>query len=175
MTVTCGIDWASDHHDVALVDREGTLLARARITDDAVGLQQLLALLTTHGDHPDAPIPVAIETSRGPLVACLRATKRPICAINPMAAARYRDRHAVAGKEVRPPRRHGAGEHFAHRPSRHRPLADDSELAQAIAVLARAQQDAVRYRTQAGNRLRSHLREYLPGFLSAFQHTRETA
>lgn len=64
---------------------------------------------------------------------------------------------------------------FAHRPSRHRPLTDDSELAQAIAVLARAQQDAVRDRTQAGNKLRSHLREYLPGLLSAFQHTRETA
>ncbi|MGA5880721.1 IS110 family transposase [Streptomyces cellulosae] len=35
MTVTFGIDWASDHHDVVLVDHEGTLLARARVTDDA--------------------------------------------------------------------------------------------------------------------------------------------
>ena len=45
----------------------------------------------------------------------------------------------------------------------HRPLPADSELAQAIAVLARAQQDAVWDRTQAHNRLRSHLREYFPG------------
>ncbi len=50
----------------------------------------------------------------------------------------------------------------------HRPLPADSELAQAIAVLARAQQDAVWDRTQAHNRLRSHLREYYPGFLAAF-------
>jgi len=43
-------------------------------------------------------VPVAIETSRGLLVACLRATGRPVYAINPMAAARYRDRHAVDRK-----------------------------------------------------------------------------
>lgn len=40
----------------------------------------------------------------------------------------------------------------------HRPLPDDSELAQAVTVLARAQQDAVWDRTQAGNKVRSHLR-----------------
>ncbi|MFD7446170.1 transposase, partial [Streptomyces sp. NPDC059909] len=95
----CGIDWASDHHDIAVVDSEGALLARARIGDDAAGLQQLLDLLATHGDTPESPIPVAIETSRGLLAACLRATRRPVYAINPMAAARYRDRHAVARKK----------------------------------------------------------------------------
>jgi Transposase len=42
----------------------------------------------------------------------------------------------------------------------HRPLPADSELAQAIAVLARAQQDAVWDRTCAHNKLRSLLREY---------------
>ncbi|KJY40646.1 hypothetical protein VR46_26805 [Streptomyces sp. NRRL S-444] len=60
----CGIDWASDHHDVAVVDHEGTLLGRARI-DDATGLQQLLDLLTAPDDTADTPIPVAIETSHG--------------------------------------------------------------------------------------------------------------
>jgi transposase len=54
----------------------------------------------------------------------------------------------------------------------HRPLPADSELAQVIAVLARAQQDAVWERVHAQNKLRSHLREYFPGFLAAFAHTR---
>jgi hypothetical protein len=40
-----GIDWASDHHDVALVNQDGALLAKARISDDLTGLQQLLDLL----------------------------------------------------------------------------------------------------------------------------------
>jgi transposase len=50
----------------------------------------------------------------------------------------------------------------------HRPLPADTELAQTIAVLARAHQDAVWRRTRASNELRSLLREYYPGFLAAF-------
>jgi transposase len=75
------------------------IVAKARITDDLTGLNALLELLAAHGDGPDTPIPVAIETSRGLLVACLRATGRPVCAINLMAAARYRERHAVSRKK----------------------------------------------------------------------------
>ncbi|MET8509903.1 transposase [Streptomyces sp. NPDC004787] len=51
----------------------------------------------------------------------------------------------------------------------HRQLPADRELAQAVAVLARARQDAVWGRTQAGNKLRPHLREYFPGHLAAVQ------
>lgn len=44
----------------------------------------------------------------------------------------------------------------------------DSELARAIAVLARAHQDATWRRARASNELRSLLREYHPGFLTTF-------
>jgi transposase len=168
MDVFCGIDWAEDHHDIALVDRDGTLLARRRISDDAAGLAQLLALLAEHGDRAGDPVPVAIETPRGLLTAGLRATGRPVYPINPMAVARYRDRHSIAGRKSD----HGDAVVLANvlRTDRHahRPLPADTELAQAIAVLARAQQDAVWARTTAHNKLRSHLREYYPGFLAAF-------
>src|SRR5207253_1136397 len=55
----------------------------------------------------------------------------------------------------------------------HRPLPGDTELAQAIAVLARAQQDAVWDRTQAHNKLRSVLREFYPAILAAFVDKRD--
>jgi transposase len=164
----CGIDWAEDHHDIALVDRDGTLLARARVSDDAAGLARLLGLLAEHGDSAEDPVPVAIETPRGLLVACLRAAGRKVYSVNPMSVARYRDRHSVAGRKSD----HGDAVVLANilrtDLHAHRPLPADSELAQAVAVLARAQQDAVWDRTQAHNRLRSHLREYYPGFLAAF-------
>jgi transposase len=172
MDVYCGIDWAEDHHDIALADRAGQLLARRRISDDAAGLAQLLALLAEHGDTAEDPIPVAIETPRGLLVACLRATGRRVYPVNPMAVARYRDRHSIAGRKSD----HGDAVVLANvlrtDLHAHRPLPDDSELAQAIAVLARAQQDAVWARTQAHNKLRSHLREYFPGFLAAYADAR---
>ncbi|MDX2548203.1 IS110 family transposase [Streptomyces sp. WI04-05B] len=173
MGVFCGIDWASDHHDVALVSGDGTLLARARIGDDAHGLQQLLDLLAAHGDTPEDPIPVAIETSRGLLVACLRATERPVYAINPMAAARYRDRYSVARKKSDHLDAMVLANILRTDAAAHRTLPRNSELAKATAVLARAQQDAVWDRTQAGNKLRSHLHSYFPGFLAAAGHHRE--
>ncbi|HEX3827865.1 MAG TPA: IS110 family transposase, partial [Sporichthyaceae bacterium] len=147
LKVFCGIDWAEDHHDVALVDNDGELIAKRRITDDTAGFGLLVALLAEVGDSVDAPIPVAIETGRGLLVACLRATGREVFAINPMAVSRYRDRHSVSGKKS------DAGDALvlAHilrtDMAAHRALPADSELAQAIAVLARAQQDAVWERT----------------------------
>ena len=172
MDVYCGIDWAEDHHDIALVDRDGKLLARRRVSDDAAGLTGLLDLLADHGDNADDLIPVAIETPRGLLVACLRATGRQVYPVNPMAVARYRDRHSIAGKKSD----HGDAVVLANvlrtDLHAHRPLPADTELAQAIAVLARAQQDAVRDRTTAHNRLRSHLREYYPAFLAAFADAR---
>ena len=172
MDVFCGIDWAEDHHDIALADRDGRLLARRRISDDAAGLAQLLELLAGHGDSAEDPVPVAIETPRGLLTACLRATGRSIYPINPMAVSRYRDRHSVAGRKSD----HGDAVVLANvlrtDALAHRPLPADTELAQAIAVLARAQQDAVWARTQAHNKLRSHLREYYPGFLAAFADAR---
>src|SRR5262245_50085801 len=59
------------------------------------GARRLLELLAEAGDAQGAPVPVAIETPRGLLVACLRAAGRPVYAINPLAVARYRDRHRV--------------------------------------------------------------------------------
>ena len=53
-------------------------------------------MLTAAGDCAEAPVPVAIETPRGLLVASLRATGRPVYAVNPLAVARYRERHSVA-------------------------------------------------------------------------------
>jgi transposase len=116
---------------------------------------------------------VAIETPRGLLVACLRAAGRQVYPVNPVAVARYRDRHSAAGRKSDK----GDAAVLAHvlRTGRHahRPLPAGSELAQAIAVLARAQQDAIWDRTTAHNKLRSHLREYFPGFIAAFAGARD--
>ena len=168
VSITCGIDWASDHHDVALVDQDGTLVARKRVGDDARGYRDLLDLLAAAGDSPGAPIPVAIETPRGLFVACLRASGRPVHAINPLSAARYRERRRV----TRAKSDHADAMVLANilrtDAHEHPPLPADSEQARAITVLARAQQDAVWRRTNLVNELRSHLHQYYPAALEAF-------
>lgn len=168
MKMWCGVDWAERHHDVAIVDETGSLRARVRITDDAAGFTQLLELLATHGRDCAEPIPVAIETAKGLLVANLRAAGVPVFAINPLSVSRYRDRHTPSRAKS------DAGDALvlAHilrtdAPS-HRPIPDDSELALSIRQLARAHQDMIWDRMQAASKLRSLLREYYPTFLATF-------
>lgn len=111
MGATCGIDWADDHHDVAVVDKHGAVVAQRRIGADAAGLAGLLTLLAEHGDNDQDLIPVAIETSHGLLVAALHASGRPVYAINPLAASRYRERSAPS--RARSPARLGVASHTA--------------------------------------------------------------
>jgi transposase len=170
--VFCGIDWAEDHYDVALVDQAGVVLTQRRIDDDAIGYQLLLALLAEHGDDQVEPISVAIETPRGLVVACLRRTGRQVYAINPLSVARYRERHSVARTKSDRVDAQLLANILRTDRAAHRPLPADSELAQAVAVLARAQQDAVWNRQQVANQLRSLLREYYPAFVEAFQGRR---
>lgn len=169
MNVYCGIDWAERHHDVALVDERATLLARRRITDDAAGYRVLLELLAEFSDTPENPIPVAIETSHGLLVAALRTGNRRIYAVNPLSAARYRDRHGVSRKKSDPGDALVLANILRTDMHAHRPLPADSDLARAITVLARAQQDAVWHRQQLVNQVRSLLKTFYPAALDAFQ------
>jgi transposase len=165
---TCGVDWAQDHHDIAIVDTDGRLLAKRRIPESIAGFAELADMLAKAGDSPGDPIPVAIETPRGLLVAVLRASGRPVYPINPMSVARYRERTSMSGKKSD----HGDAVTLANilrtDADQHRRLPADTELAQSITVLARAHQDATWRRTRASNELRSVLREYFPGFLYTF-------
>lgn len=168
--VYCGVDWAESHHDLALVDEHGSLVAKRRITESVEGFEAMLELLAEAGDDPAAPIPVAIETPRGLLVAALRAAGRQVFAINPMAVARYRERRTVAQSKSDHVDAMTLANILRTDMHAHRPLPADTELARSIAVLARAHQDAIWRRTRASNELRSLLREYFPGFLAIFAH-----
>lgn len=129
-------------------------------------------MLAEHGDNGEELIPVAIETGRGLLVTALRATGRTVFAINPLSVSRYRDRHSVARRKSDP----GDALVLAHLlrtdMAAHRPLPADSDHVRAVAVLARAQQDAAWDKVIAHNRLRAVLHEYFPAFLNAFADKR---
>jgi transposase len=164
----CGIDWASDHHDVAVVDDDGRVVARGRVGNDAAGFAQLLTLLAEAGDTAEHPIPVAIETDHGLWVAALRETGRVIYPINPLAASRYRARYAVSGAKSDATDAVLLANIVRTDRDAHRPLPADTELAQAIKVLARAQQDAVWSRQQIGNQIRGLLNDFYPAAIVAF-------
>jgi transposase len=167
LKITCGIDWSEKHHDIALVDENGALVARRRIAETVEGFHELLTMLAEAGDAPDDPIPVAIETPRGLLVAALRAAGRTIYPINPLAVARYRERYSPSGKKSDHADAMVLANILRTDAHIHRSLPADTELVRSIAALARACQDATWRRTRACNELRSFLREYYPAILEA--------
>ena len=96
-----GDDWAEAHHDIEIQDVEGRALTRKRLPEGLAGMASLHELLGEHADldaDPDQVI-VGIETDRGPWVQALLAAGYQVFPINPMAVARYRDRHVVSGKK----------------------------------------------------------------------------
>src|SRR5215218_7487871 len=168
MAVFCGVDWAEGHHDIAVIDGDGALIGKRRIEESLDGVAEFTAMLTAAGDSAEAPIPVAIETPRGLLVVVLRASGRPIYPINPLAVARYRERTSVSGKKSDHVDAMALANILRTDAHLHRMLPDDSPLARSISVLARAYQDGVWRRTKLVQELRARLREFFPGFLSAF-------
>jgi transposase len=166
--VACGIDWAQEHHDVALVDENGVVVASARVNDDAEGLSQVLALLAKH-DPSGANLPVAIETSQGLLVTGLRAAGRQVFVINPLAVSRYRDRYRSSRSKSDAFDAMVLANILRTDAAAHRPLPQDSELLQSLRVLTRAQQDAAWDLVTITNRIRTVLRMFFPAALAAFE------
>jgi len=161
-----GIDWGEAHHDLCLLDQDGTVLAARRIADGLAGVAELLALVAAHAKNP-TQVAVGIETDRGLLVEALLAAGFQVYAVNPHTMSRYRGRHGSSrAKSDR-----GDAKVLADlvRTDRHnhRPVAGNSPLVEAVKVLARAHQSLIWSRQRHVNALRSALREFYPGALAA--------
>jgi transposase len=162
-----GDDWAEDHHDVHVMDEAGTRLAWQRLPEGLTGVGKLHELIATYAEEPDQVI-IGIETDRGLWVEALSAAGYQVFAINPLAVARYRDRHHISGAKSDASDAKLLADLVRTDRHNHRRIAGDSAEAEAIKVLARAHQNLVWTRAQHTNRLRSALREYYPAALEAF-------
>jgi transposase len=160
-----GIDWAEHHHDVCVMDDSGQVLGKRRIGDSVAGVTELHELV---GAFEDDEVIVGIELDRGLLVTALVAAGYVVFAINPIASSRYRERHATSGAKSDAGDAKVLADLVRTDRHNHRPVAGDSELAEAVKVLARAHQGAIWARQRQVNALRSALREFYPGALAAF-------
>jgi Transposase/Transposase IS116/IS110/IS902 family len=162
-----GDDWAEAHHDVAVLDEQGCRLVQRRLADGLAGMAQLHAVVAEHAAQPGEVV-IGIETDRGVWVSALVEAGYQVYAINPMSASRYRDRHAPSGAKSDPGDALVLADLVRTDRHPHRPIAADSELAEAIKVLARAHQTLIWTRQRELGRLRSTLREFYPAALEAF-------
>jgi transposase len=176
--VFVGDDWAEDHHDVEVVDEGGRRLVKARLPEGIEGISRLHALLADHLPEewvdPDTgtvggQVVVGIETARGPWVAALVAAGYQVYAINPMSAARYRERHSTSGAKPDAGDARVLAEIVRLDRAHHRRVAGDSPEAEGLKLVARTHQSLIWDRQRHVLRLRSTLREFFPAALAAFE------
>jgi transposase len=172
-----GDDWAEDHHDVEVVDDQGNRLAHRRLPEGFDGIAALHTLIATHlpeewadlePGQAQALVKVGIETDRGPWVAALVAAGYQVYAINPLSVARYRERHSTSGAKSDAADAHLLAEIVRLDRAHHRPVAGDSDNAEAIKLVARTHQSLIWDRTRHLLRLRAALRDFFPAAIEAF-------
>ncbi|WKX16165.1 IS110 family transposase [Streptomyces sp. NL15-2K] len=165
-----GDDWAEDHHDVEVQDEAGRKLAVARLSEGVEGIAKLHELVAKHGgeDLDPAGVVIGIETDRGSWVQALIASGYRVYAINPRQAARFKERYGSSGAKSDKGDAHALADMVRIDRDQLRPVAGDSEQAQAVKVVARAHQTLIWERTRTFQRLRSTLREYFPAALHAY-------
>src|ERR1700757_3500339 len=145
-----GDDWAEDHHDVEIMDPTGRTLVKARLPEGIAGLARLHALIAGQlgDDAEQVEVRIGFETDRGPWVAALTAPGYTVYAVNPLQAARYRDRHAVSGAKSDAADAHTLADMVRTDAHQLRPIAGDSPDADAVKVVARAHKTLIWERTR---------------------------
>jgi transposase len=66
-----GIDWATEVHQVAIVDASGTLVREAKVMHDGEEISKFVELLVDQSDGKPATLAIGIETTSGAIVDAL--------------------------------------------------------------------------------------------------------
>jgi transposase len=158
MGATCGIDWASDWHDVHIADEHGELLVAEQFSHDERGISAPIELLGSREVEC-----CAIERPDGLLVGRLLAAGIVVLAIHPNQVKAARDRfRAAAGKNDR-------FDAFVlcelARTDRHRfpVLAPCGDETLALKALVRTREELVDARVALANQLRAQLQAFWAG------------
>jgi transposase len=158
------LDWARDHHDIAVVDAKGTIVLQLRFEQTPEGWQNLRQALAPFGQG----LAIAVETNQGLAVEQLLEAGYTVYPVNPKSASHYRERKAPAG--AKDDRRDAWSLADALRVDGHgwRPLAADDPLVAELRLLTRDEVALIGQRTALINELRAALAAYYPAALTAF-------
>ena len=163
-----GIDWAGDHHDVAVTNEQAAEVGRFQVAHSVAGLEALSVRLATIAGGPSG-CQVAIERPDGLLVATLLDWGYAVYAVNPKAVDRYRDRYSMAG--AKDDRRDAwvLANILRTDGARYQPLRMEGEVAAELRVTVRAYHDLGKEGVRLSNQLRACLEDYYPLALTLFE------
>jgi transposase len=161
-----GWDWASETHDITVMDSAGQVVDRWSLGHDEIGLDQALGRLARHG-RPQA-LPVAIETTNGMVVDRLLAAGHPVVPIHPNAFNASRPRWGAARAKSDPGDSWKLADYLrtdGHRLHRLKPL---SAATRHLQALSRLRDDHLEAKTATTNQLGVLLDAHWPGAKAIF-------
>ena len=161
-----GWDWASETHDVTVVDAAGEVVDRWALRHDEAGIDATIARLGRHG--PPRELPVAIETTSGLVVDRLLAAGHPVVPIHPNAFNAARPRWGASRAKSDPGDSYKLADYLrtdGHRLRRLEPL--DAATAE-LQALCRMRADHVEAKVAATNQLAALLGRHWPGGAAVF-------
>lgn len=160
-----GIDWATEFHQVCVLDANRNKVEQRKIEHSGGGIAQLVELLLKLSNHQPNHVALAIETPRGAVVETLVERQFAVFSLNPKQMDRFRDRHTVAGAKD------DSLDAFVMADALrtdlhlfHRVRLDDSQVIH-LRELSRADEDLQQEAVRAGHRLRELLLRYYPQML----------
>jgi len=173
LTHFAGFDWASEKHDVVVVDRQGGVVLALEFGDTAEGWSTLRSKLVALAapQQEVGRIGVAIETSCGPAVERLLEMGLAVYPINPKAAERFRERKAPSGIKDDQLDAWSMGDALRTDGQDWRRLLPDDPATQELRILCRDEISLIEERTALVLRFQATLHEYYPAVLEAFDDT----
>jgi transposase len=163
LTHYAGFDWARDHHDIVIIDKQGQIVAEFRIEHSAEGWLEFRKKI---GAYP--ALGVAIETNQGAAIDQLLQCELTIFPINPQSAQRYRERKVASGNKTDRLDAWSLGDALRLDGSQWKILQPLDPLTQHLRLLCRDEMALIQQRTALVNQLQQALSEYYPAALEAF-------
>jgi len=160
-----GVDWATEAHQVCVVDDTGQRQLERSFEHSAQGLASLADTLAKLGGGDPAAVAVSIETPRGAVVEILLERGFAVHAINPKQLDRLRDRHTVAGAKDDRRDAYVLADSLRHDGHLFRRLCVDDPLVIQIREATREDEDLRQESNRLANRLREQLHRYFPSLL----------
>lgn len=160
-----GIDWADDHHDLALQESGAAEVERSRVVHTPEDLSEWLARLGRR--FGGRRIGIAVETSRGPLIhALLQYDFVVLYPINPRSAQRFRQTFAPSGAKDDPVDAGLLLEILVKHRDRLRAWQPDDADTRALRRLTEHRRKTVDQKTKLTQELTALLKDYFPQALS---------
>jgi hypothetical protein len=161
-----GWDWASQRHDVTVIDDTGQLVDRWTLTHNEAGIHQAMTRLAGHG-RPEH-LPVAIEATSGIVVDRLLAAGHPVVPIHPNSFNAARPRWGASKAKSDPGDSFKLADYLRTDGHRLRRLQPTDAATRHLQAISRLRADHLEAKTTATNQLSALLEAHWPGAKAIF-------